>query len=76
MMITRYSGANERELENIFEVYDAVQKNTVALLMDLNDDALMRPGIANGNRSTVRALAYHIAGHELHHIQIIRDCNF
>ena len=72
-MITRYSGANERELENIFEVYDAVQKNTVVLLMDLNDDALIRPGIANGNQSTVRALAHHIAGHELHHIQIIRD---
>lgn len=70
---TRFSGANKRDLENIFEEYEAVRKSTVAFFNGLNDDALMRPGIANENRSTVRALAYHIAGHELHHIQIIRD---
>lgn len=70
---TRYSGANERALENIFEEYEAVRKSTVALFNGLTDDALMRSGIANENRSTVRALAYHIAGHELHHIKIIRE---
>jgi len=29
--------------------------------------------MADGKRSSVRALAYHIAGHELRHMNIIRE---
>jgi len=30
-------------------------------------------GVANGSRASVRALGWHIAGHELHHLKLIRD---
>jgi len=34
---------------------------------------LTSSGIANGNKVSVRALGYHIAGHEKHHVNIIRE---
>lgn len=67
------SGANERAITEILEEYEAVRKSTIRFLEGLTDEALARSGLANGNPVSVRALAYHIAGHELHHIEIIRS---
>ena len=69
----RYSNANERELKNIFEEYEAVRKATITLFNGLAEETLAWKGTADGNEATVRALAYHIAGHELHHISFIRE---
>jgi len=33
----------------------------------------MRRGEVNGYRASVRGLAFHIAGHELHHHRILRE---
>lgn len=66
------SNANERSLQNIFEEYEAVRSSTIALFNSFDEDALLRKGIANNNMNSVRSLAYHIAGHELHHINIIK----
>jgi len=68
-----FSGANEREISSILEEYEAVRNSTIALLNGLPEEALLRAGTANNNRVTVRALANHIAGHELHHINIIKE---
>jgi uncharacterized damage-inducible protein DinB len=68
-----FSGANERDIANIFEEYEAVRNSTITLFNGLADEAFLRSGIANNNKATVRALAYHIAGHELHHINVIKE---
>jgi len=68
-----HSRANERSLKNILEEYEAVRNATIALFDGLPEDSLLRMGIANNNKATVRALAYHIAGHELHHLNIIKE---
>ena len=68
-----FSGANNRAVENIFKEYEAVRKATITLFNGLDEDALTKQGTANNNKATVRALAYHIAGHELHHINIIKQ---
>jgi uncharacterized damage-inducible protein DinB len=69
-----YSKANERDLDNIFEEYEAVRNATIALFNGLPEDSLMRIGKGTGtfNNASVRALAYHIAGHEQHHINLIK----
>lgn len=71
----RYSGANERNLENIFAEYEAVRRATIALYEGLPEDSLLRKGVGSStyHSATVRALAYHIAGHELRHINIIKE---
>jgi len=70
-----YSEADSRSLDNIFEEYEAVRRATIALFNGLPDNAFDRMGHGTGtaNDATVRALAYHIAGHELHHINLIKE---
>lgn len=72
---TRLSGANERKLDSIFAEYEAVRRATITLYEGLPEDCLLRKGVGSStyHSATVRALAYHIAGHELRHINIIKE---
>jgi uncharacterized damage-inducible protein DinB len=70
---TAASGANARELRSILMEYAAVRHATLALFDGLDEAALTRTGVANGNRASVRALGWHIAGHELHHLNLLRE---
>lgn len=74
-MYAYYSEADSRSRESIFEEYEAVRNSTITLFNNLPENSLMRMGHGTGsfNDATVRALAYHIAGHELHHIKFIRN---
>jgi len=69
------SEADSRELDNIFEEYEAVRRSTIAMFNGLPENSLMRTGHGTGtfNDATVRALAYHIAGHELHHFNLLKE---
>ena len=74
----KYSYANDRSLDSIFEEYESVRNATLTLFQNLPDDAFMRSGGIDDNGNvinirTVRALIYHLAGHELRHIKIIKE---
>ena len=69
----RYSGANQREVGDILHEFGLLRQLTVAFFNSLDDAALTRSGVADGKRVSVRALAYHIAGHELRHRNIIKE---
>ncbi|UYP05951.1 MULTISPECIES: DinB family protein [Priestia] len=53
--------------------YRAVRQSTITLLRGLPAEAWSRKGTANNASITVRALAYGIAGHEIHHMGVIRN---
>ena len=63
-------------LEEIVEDYIAVRRATLTLFRNLEETAWTRSGVANKNEVTVRALAYTIAGHELHHRRILEEKYF
>jgi uncharacterized damage-inducible protein DinB len=63
-------------LAEIIEDYIAVRRATLTLLRNLEEAAWSRRGVANKNEVTVRALAYVIAGHELHHRRILEEKYF
>lgn len=69
------SKANERDLDNIFAEYEAVRKATISLFNGLPEESLKRMGTGSTSyhATTVQALAYHIAGHEQRHINIIKE---
>ena len=71
-IVAAHSGANDRSLASLLDEFDTVRKSTLSLFEGLPDEALTRIGIANGNPMSVRAAAFHIAGHELHHLVSIR----
>src|SRR5579863_5390971 len=63
----RNSGSGARSLKNLLEEFEMVRKATVLLFQGLNTQAWSRRGIASENEVSVNALAWMIAGHELHH---------
>jgi hypothetical protein len=63
-------------MSEIIEDYIAVRRATLSLLRNLDQAAWLRRGVANENEVSVRALAYTIAGHELHHRRILEEKYF
>ena len=68
-----YSRANERSLADIFKEFKTIRNATLSLFNSLKKEDFLRTGIANDHPVSVRALAYHIAGHELHHVNVIKE---
>ncbi len=65
-----------RPLAEVIEDYIAVRRATITLFRNLDEAAWSRRGVANKNEMSVRALAYLIAGHELHHRRILEEKYF
>jgi hypothetical protein len=65
--------ADRRDWLELVDELEAVRAATIALIRGIDAEAAMRRGTANGAEVTVRALAYIIAGHELHHVAILRE---
>lgn len=63
----------KRTLEDLLSDYEAVRDATLTLLRGLDPEAWLRRGLVNGYEATPRGLAFHIAGHELHHHRIIHE---
>jgi hypothetical protein len=72
----RNADFNARSLEDMVEDYIAVRRATLSLLRNLSPEAWTRKGIANNNEVTVRAIAYTLAGHDLHHRRILEERYF
>ena len=67
------SGANDRTIADLLAELRAVRAATLALLRHLPADSVARRGTASGNGVTVRALAWILAGHPMHHLGILRE---
>jgi hypothetical protein len=68
-----HSCANARAMSSLLLEFAAVRAATLALLDALPAEAWARKGTASGHTISVRALAYIAAGHERHHLAIIRE---
>jgi|HubBroStandDraft_6_1064221.scaffolds.fasta_scaffold272788_2 hypothetical protein len=66
----------QRPLSDLVEDFIAVRRGTISLFRNLDEASWIRRGIANNNEVSVRALAYIIAGHELHHRRILEEKYF
>jgi hypothetical protein len=62
-----------RPLSDLIEDFIAVRRATVSLFRNLDEASWTRRGVANKNEVTVRALAYIIAGHEVHHRRVLEE---
>jgi uncharacterized damage-inducible protein DinB len=69
------AGANfgARPLESLLEEYDLVRGHTLALLRGLDPSGFARMGTANGKAVSARAIAWVIAGHERHHMMVLKE---
>jgi enterochelin esterase-like enzyme len=67
------SEANDRPMSSLLTEYHAVRAATLALFGSFTEAQLDRVGLANGGAASVRALVFITAGHERHHLAILRE---
>lgn len=67
------SEISQRSGADLIAEYQAVRQATIAFFQSLSTEMWSRMGVASGNDLSVRAAAYIIAGHELHHINLFLD---
>jgi hypothetical protein len=69
------AGANfeEQSLRGLLDDYCLTRCAAIALFRSLSTDAWLRRGTVAGYTASVRGLAFHVAGHELHHLGVIRE---
>ena len=67
------SSAENRSLAEIAREFAATRKATIELFKSFDNETLDRRGTANGFEISVRAIGFVIAGHEAHHLKVIKE---
>ncbi|MDB5036088.1 MAG: Squalene-hopene cyclase [Chlorobi bacterium] len=68
------NGAFDRiPLSDLVEEFTLLRRANIHLFRHLDDEGWKREGVASGYPVSVRALARIIAGHEIHHREVIRE---
>jgi len=68
----RNAGFGDLQLADLASEFECVRHASVYLFKSLTEEAWLRTGNANGADLSVRAMAHIMAGHELHHVGILR----
>ncbi|MCC7303574.1 MAG: DinB family protein [Bacteroidia bacterium] len=64
---------NKRSIYDLAHEFSVVRESAIILFKGMTDQELDRTGIASNWKMSVRSLAYTIAGHTIHHMNIIRS---
>ncbi|MFQ5526352.1 MAG: DinB family protein [Thermoanaerobaculia bacterium] len=67
------AGFESRRLDDLISEYRAVRQASIAMFSGLPETAWRRRGLIAGYTASVRGLAFHIAGHELHHLRDLKE---
>ena len=60
-------------IKSIIEEYELVRKHTIVLFNNMTKEMLIQSGISSGMKLSVRAIPFIIAGHERHHLNVIKS---
>ncbi|MCS7054265.1 MAG: DinB family protein [Ignavibacterium sp.] len=64
---------NSRTLRDLIDEYKLLRESNLALIKSLEKSHYQNRGIAAGNSVTVLGIMFMIAGHQKHHINIIKE---
>jgi hypothetical protein len=64
---------NGRTLGGLIEEFAAVRRSSLQLFRNFTDEQWNRRATAGSNEISTRALAYIVAGHELHHMAVLKS---
>ncbi|MDG2437286.1 MAG: DinB family protein [Polaribacter sp.] len=65
--------ANDRNYYDLLNEIEVLRKSSIQLFKSFSDEALLRVGVASNNKMSVRALGYLFSGHQIHHLNIIKE---
>ena len=69
----QFAKANDTSWANLVEEFKTVRAATISFFDNLPEEAWSRSGVASDNPVTVRAIAYIIAGHVAHHVNVLNE---
>lgn len=72
-VVAENSNADARSLGDLVDELSAVRVSTLALIRSLDETAVSRTGTVRDWTLSVRALAFIIAGHFQHHVNVLRE---
>ncbi len=67
------SNGNDRNFDELLNEFSLLRKATISLFKSFSNEMLTNIGSANGSDISVRALGFIIAGHQIHHLNIIKE---
>jgi DinB superfamily len=62
-----------QNFESLLEQYRLVREGSLALFSTFTDEVASQIGMANGNPVSAKALIWMIAGHEIHHLRVLKE---
>jgi uncharacterized damage-inducible protein DinB len=65
--------ANERDYYDLLDEMKVLRKSSIQLFKSFSKEAFLRTGVASDNKMSVRALGYLFSGHQIHHINIVKE---
>jgi hypothetical protein len=69
----KQSNYNNVKLSDLIKEFCSLREANILMFKNTSEEMSLRQGIANGNKFTVRALAYIMAGHVNHHLKILKQ---
>jgi len=67
------SNGNDRNIEDLLNEFSFVRNSTISLFKSFSDEMFTLSGSINGSDMSVRALGFIIAGHQIHHLKVIKE---
>ncbi|MBK6831397.1 MAG: DinB family protein [Flavobacteriales bacterium] len=68
-----HTNTKARRIQDLFFEAEIVRGSSILLFQGFSEEMFLRQGTANGNPFSVRALGWIIAGHHVHHINVINE---
>jgi hypothetical protein len=65
--------SEERSLESLIDEFETVRKSSIIFFENLNPQQLQENGIANGNEISVETIGKLIVGHNIHHLNVMKE---
>ena len=65
--------SHSRSLQEMIDEFVLVRKSTIALFKSFDESVLDNLGNASGSNLSVRAAGFIIVGHEIHHMNVVKE---
>ncbi|TMM31044.1 DinB family protein [Polaribacter aestuariivivens] len=72
-VFVNYGNANQLNYFDLLDEMAVLRKSTIQMYKSFSQEALLRIGTASNNKISVRALGYLSSGHQLHHLNVIKQ---
>jgi hypothetical protein len=67
------SNFGQRTLQSITDEFQGLRRSNILLFRNFDGDMMLKRGAASGFEFSVRCIPYIVAGHELHHVQVLKE---